>query len=298
MLSHHVYANVATTALGIILCQSVAEIWASSPAQVPSEPAFEVASVRVNRSGSESSSYVVRPNGVTISNYELRFLIARVYGIPLSSWGARMLGGPDGALSMRVDIQAKASGEVTEEEITRMMQKLLRERLALRVRSEVRDTPVYVLEMVQEGVLGPELRASNTDCATLGARLRSEGKSPADDAIASPLDAKRRPVCWHRRADDISPPPNGAMRIRYAGPLAQLISTTEGAAGRPIVDGTGLTGTFEWQMDFSPMPVPPPQSAAPSIFNAFREQLGLNLRPAVVPLEVMVIEAVELPSPN
>ena len=68
------------------------------------QPTFDVASVRRNVSGLESSSYVVRPNGAVAVNYQLQDLIAKAYGIRLSVLRQRIVGGDEKLMLMRFDI--------------------------------------------------------------------------------------------------------------------------------------------------------------------------------------------------
>jgi uncharacterized protein (TIGR03435 family) len=75
---------------------------------------------------------------------------------------------------------------------------------------------------------------------------------------------------------------------------------------RQVVDRTGLTGTFDFKLSFRPQ-LPPDASAdalspelenLPSIFDAVRDQLGLELTPQKGPVETLVIDHVERPSEN
>lgn len=267
---------------------------AAAPDPQPSNLAFEVASVRLNVSGAQESSFVIRQGPALVTNnYELRWLLARAYGINAPLAPHILIGGAKDVLSARFDIEARGPEDTQEGDVPEMLRNLLVERFGLRIRSETRETPVYVVTILRDGALGPELRSSAHDCAALFAEFQARGQSPSD-GIASPRDAKGRPVCWFRQADD--PSPRGAWRSRYAGPLARLLSGAQGWVDRPIVDETGLSGHFEWQLVFSLPGVP--ASDFPSIYAAFEEQLGLTLEPRQRMLEVLVIDSVELPEPN
>ena len=74
-------------------------------------------------------------------------------------------------------------------------------------------------------------------------------------------------------------------------------------AGRPVIDRTGFEDPFDYDLTWMPEIVPPGLNAAdtgspdaPSLFNAIREQLGLKLESARGPVEVLVIDHVELPT--
>jgi len=66
----------------------------------------------------------------------------------------------------------------------------------------------------------------------------------------------------------------------------------------PVVDRTGLTGEFTFDLEFAPTEAGLGESAAPSVFTAIQEQLGLKLESARVPAEVIVIDRAEKPSEN
>jgi len=80
--------------------------------------------------------------------------------------------------------------------------------------------------------------------------------------------------------------------------------------GRPVIDRTGLTGTFDVDLAFLPdqatgglpnpgpglMPAPPPDAV--TIFTALQEQLGLKLDSDKGPVEVLIVDTVERPSDN
>jgi uncharacterized protein (TIGR03435 family) len=91
-----------------------------------------------------------------------------------------------------------------------------------------------------------------------------------------------------------------SMRAGPAGmvyrktPLSRFASFLSAPAGAPVIDKTGLTGTFSFT--FQPPRASDP--ASPSIFTAVQEQLGLRLEPLKVPADFLVIDHVERPTPN
>ncbi len=80
--------------------------------------------------------------------------------------------------------------------------------------------------------------------------------------------------------------------------------------GRVIIDETGLKGSYDFELNWAPdeshSPSPnagqgsadSPPREGPSIFTAFQEQLGLKLVPNKAPVEVLIIDHVEKPSPD
>jgi uncharacterized protein (TIGR03435 family) len=81
--------------------------------------------------------------------------------------------------------------------------------------------------------------------------------------------------------------------------MTQLVKVLRdfGNPGRPLVDKTGLTGTFDIHLEFSP-DEDAVDAAIPSIFTALQEQLGLRLESSKGPVEVLVIDRVERPGAN
>ena len=86
---------------------------------------------------------------------------------------------------------------------------------------------------------------------------------------------------------------------------ANLSRTYNSVLGRNVIDRTGLTGVFDihlkWALDDLTGPAPSPSSSdptGPSIFTALQDQLGLKLKPAKGPVEVLVIDHISKPSAN
>ena len=74
------------------------------------------------------------------------------------------------------------------------------------------------------------------------------------------------------------------------------MTTVQSRVNRPVIDATELVGNYEWEFSFAGLAAS--DSGAPSIFDAFRQQLGLNLKPETGAVEVLVIESVAMPTPN
>jgi len=144
-----------------------------------------------------------------------------------------------------------------------MMRNLLAERFQLKVHREAKEVPIYAL-VVAKG--GPKLKESPSDASATGfVRATDKGLH---------MEAKR-----------------GTMEK-----LAAQLSTT---AGRPVLDKTGLTGNYEYALDWFPANrIAPPNSDVPSMFTALQEQLGLRLESATGLQEALVIDHAERPSQN
>ena len=79
--------------------------------------------------------------------------------------------------------------------------------------------------------------------------------------------------------------------------VSTFAAMLESTVGRPVVDGTGGQGNYDFDVKFAPLDAA--NSALPSIFTALREQYGLKLQSRMVPVEVLVIDHVDrTPTPN
>lgn len=286
--------NYRSVAAWIVVgCTSVALSAGQEVRSDSSGPTFEVASVRVNSNQTPASYYTVSPGRLVVVNYPVQFVVARAYDIEAPFIKYKLTGGSASILFARVDINATIPAGTTERSVPLMLRQLLAERFNLRIRTESRATSVYELIAERDGQFGPDLNPSEHNCEEVFAKLRADNKRPVD-GVPPPRDAKRRALCWMLSSED--PLPRGGFRIRNAGDLKRLILDTQAFVDRPIVDGTGLKGNFEWQLIFNPDPIG--ATEFPSLFTAFVEQLGLRLRPATLPYEVFVIEALEAPKPQ
>ena len=269
-------------------------------AQVPERlPSFEVASVKENRSGDIRSPMRTEPGGrFTATNALLKFLIAEAFMGPepvhLSS---RILGGPDWINSTRFDINAKASTEFRPSpegppnELLLMLRSLLEDRFKVRTHRETRELPIYELVVARaDGKLGPQLQQSTANC---------DGPPP-------PRQPNQPPPCGAMRGPARVMAGGIPMR-RFAEMLTAImaVGVPANADGRLVVDKTGLSGRFAFDLTWTPekMPtvepppgVPPIDPNGPSLFTALQEQLGLKLESAKGPVEVLVIDSVERPT--
>jgi uncharacterized protein (TIGR03435 family) len=80
----------------------------------------------------------------------------------------------------------------------------------------------------------------------------------------------------------------------YAGPISVLVRRIQDFLDRPLVDQTGLAGSFEWDTTFRVTN----DVDAPTIFDAFEDDLGLKIEPRSGPVIVFVVDSVDLPDPD
>ena len=256
--------------------------------QTPASPAFEVASVKPNRSGPGSIQRAGLQPGdrVTMTNVTLRILIQIAYPGP-----SEIVGGPgwvgSGPSGDRFDVNAKAEAASSREQLQLMLRTLLADRFKLVVHTETRVEPIYALVLAKrDGSLGPNLHPAAADCATLRTAALAAGplKGSGPCGLGGLL---------------------GNMHIRGIG-IDQLALMLQRDAGRRVVNKTGLTGNFDWDLTWTPQEFrqapfdrerfPSIDPDGPSIFTATEEQLGLKLQPEKGEGDVLVIDRVERPT--
>ena len=260
-------------------------------------PAFEVASVKPALPEGLMS---VRPfPGRLTATATLQMLMQHAYAVQ----AFQIEGGPGWINSDRFEIEAKAGGNATRDQMFLMLQSLLEERYQLRLHREMRELPVYTLVAARGGLKLPSPQE--------GACAEPTPDTPPDWAggIMAPPQAGRPPLtrCGAVR---VMLEAGGARTLGGKVPMAEFARTLSMVTGRTVIDRTGFGGLFDLQMTFLPddrtpaMPPPPPDVAAalesrtPSILSALQEQLGLKLESARGPVEVIVVDHAERPSPN
>jgi uncharacterized protein (TIGR03435 family) len=273
--------------LGVSLTLSA--ISTGQAGQKRERPAFDVASVRENRSGGDQGMLLPQGSQLNAQNYRLRLLIQFAYRVQ----PFELVGGPDWIDSARFDVTAKAPFEPKRApvgdppgEMEQMVQTLLAERFKLQVHRETREMPIYALVLARrDGQMGPRLRREADVCAA-SRNATARGEKPPE----IPTRADGRPACGMM---------GGGGRFFAGGvTIARLASALSPQAARVVVDRTGLSGYFEADIEFSPDALTNAASERPSFFTALEEQLGLRLEPARAPVDVLVIDRVERPTEN
>jgi uncharacterized protein (TIGR03435 family) len=191
---------------------------------------------------------------------------------------------PKWAESDRFDIKAKADEDAPQidfrhvdstkmhmrEELRRRMQlrlqALLADRFQLQLHSIMKEFPVYAIEQSKSGAKLSDAKTPD-DLSTSGTHI-TDGNLVANNLT-----------------------------------MQDFTNTLTGQTDRVVIDQTGLTGRYDFTMNW----VPDDHHAGaasgsapvgPSLFTALQEQLGLKLVPQKAPIEVLVVDRVERPSPN
>jgi uncharacterized protein (TIGR03435 family) len=269
-------------------------------AQQLSDPTFEVASLKQSAGGRVFIG-LKSPGTFSADNVSLRGLIMEAYGIR----AFQISGGPAWTGSEKYDVTAKPGVNATQDKgITResttrelaemdlMLRSLLAERFKLKVHRQIKDLPVYDLEVAGGGL-----------------KVRASACTPSDPtAPASPSSPDRPPanICGASRYGT-----NGLNKtLDWTG--TTMADFTRWAlptiTGRTVIDRTGYTGTFDIHLEWTPAEIQDvaaesgdPQKgepSGPSIFTALPEQLGVVLKSGKGPVDALVIDHVEKPSSN
>ena len=233
-------------------------------------PAFEAASVKANHSGDVRMSVDFQPGGrFDARNVPMRILIALAYHVRPDA----VTGGPAWLGSERFDIVAKAAQTTPPDEIRRMLQTLLAERFKLETHADRKVLPAYALRVAKTG---PKLQTSDPGLLT------ARRCSPAEA-----IPGQKHVACQHM-----------SMAL-FADSLQELAMRDVDA---PVVDQTGLEGSFEFQLAWTPgiaNAAVPDAGAGPSLFEALERQLGLKLENAKLPLPVIAVDRLErVPTEN
>ena len=204
---------------------------------------------------------------------------------------------PKWTMTDRFDIQGRAAGNPTKDQMRLMMQSLLADRFRLAVHYETRQVPVFALILDQPGKLGPLLRkhADDSPCP-----MNPVVPSPAP---AAPAQFREFPAACGG-VMPMAPSVPGRFRAGARNiSMALLASSMTGGNGvdRPILDKTGLTGMFDCAIEYTPQIDGswPPDAVAhrdltgPTFIQALQEQLGLRLEPETGPMEFLVVDYVE-----
>jgi uncharacterized protein (TIGR03435 family) len=284
-------------AAGALVALSVAVVSIQQPgaqAPDPKVPAtYEAASVKPNTSGGDGSSIRRQPGGrLTATNMPLRALITFAYQVQ----PFQLVEDPSWIRNEKFDIVAKMEGDPPPvppgqglDPHMRAMQTLLAERFKLVMHRETREMDIYALVLARpDGALGPKLKQTTTDCEKLMAANRG-GPPPTPPGPNAPF------LCGMRGTF-------GQLLVN-AMPMSLFANNLSQRMQRVVVDRTGLSGNWDFELSFAPEPpagplppgveLPPVDPNAPSLVTAIQEQLGLRLQSTKGPVEVLVVDRIE-----
>jgi uncharacterized protein (TIGR03435 family) len=222
---------------------------------------FEVATIRPSTS---VFTYAVvpprNPGRYALTNASLLDLIRAAYSVRELA----VAGGPDWLRRERFDVIATAPASQPSQHRL-MLQTLLAERFALRVHQDTRQVPVYELVKARsDGRLGPKLKVTTGDCSQVKCYLDSGAAALRGTSVAWP----------------------------------EILANGFADLDRPLIDKSGLSGSFDIDFSWAPFDTSDNRPEQAIKFTAVQEQLGLKLQPAVGPVELLVIDSAERPTPN
>lgn len=254
--------------------------------------AFEAASIKRDNSGTTNHTVQMPgPGRIHTVNASARSLIEFAYSLR----DIQLTGGPAWTSSQGYVLDAKADeatatqlqklpGPQQRQQMQLMMRSLLTARFKLALSHQTKELPIYAL-IVAKG----------------GPKLKPTAYKPPDSSWKDALFPPSPPhVLIHPGVIDV-----------YAEPiesLAGLLGLIPDLSDRIIEDQTGIKGSYNFVLHFSPQNAPPrpagspasgpPEDSAPSIFTALEEQLGLRLESTKGPVDTYVIDHIEEPTPN
>lgn len=271
-------------------------------------PSFEVATIKP-AAHADRSGIRWTPDGERYDNVQLSQIIRGAFD---AHCDAQLAGGPQALLNQNFDVLTKMdpddvarsktlSRKDRDRHMALMMQALLRDRFHLKMHVEMREMPVYAL-VVAKG--GPKLQPAAS--ATPAPPPDPDAASPSPD-MPSKMPHRLPPGAMMERMNGTS----SEMAVG-GGTMEQLASMLTGqqeAGGCLVVDKTGLTGKYDWYLKWASAQQEmeahssqdngsAPDSDAPGLITALHDQLGLKLEPSKEPVQVVVIDHLDPPTPN
>jgi len=230
-------------------------------------PAYEVVSIRPCKSD-DGMSMRITANRLSAKCVTLWGLVYNAFSVRPSD---PIPGLPGWASETPFDVEAKMNDEMLAvlqklprqeqgEQRHLMLQSLLADRFKLKVHRETKERPIYALVVAKGGF-----------------KLK---ESPASE-VNNPMSG------WNP----------GRIEVR-GGSIGNLAFGLSDVLGRVVVDKTGITGKFHITLEWAPDELQGTPDAGPSVFTAIQEQLGLKLESTKGPVEILVVDHVEMPSEN
>ena len=245
------------------------------PMDANANPSFEVATIKPSAPDQRGKGFGFQGDRFRTRNTNLNDLIAFAYGLHAK----QIVDAPPWFGTDLYDIEAKpdVEGRPNQKQMQTMLQKLLADRLKLTFHHDTRELAVYVIR-VSSG--GPKMTKTTS--------------------------AENDPSAFFFRA-------LGDLTVRNQSMKDFATWMQSGVMDKPVVDETELKDRYDFQLKWTPddsqfaqfrgtgAVVPPPSDdpkAAPNLYTAMQEQLGLRMGPAKFPDDVIVIDHVEKPSEN
>ncbi len=226
-------------------------------------PQFEVATIKLTDPANQSTGFQTRGHRIFIENETVLSMLSFAFALHPS----QIIAAPAWFNHDRFDIDGVPDqpGVPNLKQQQQMLQKLLADRFQLKFHRDRRELAVYAITVVKSG---PRLTKSAGD---------PNGLSDENG--------------FGKGSQQVMKFTNSSM--------ADLVLNLQYILEKPVVDTTSLPGRFDFTLTWTPDSAPTAEAnAAPGLFTAFQEQLGLKLQPTRLPTDVLVIEHAEKPSEN
>lgn len=307
----------ALATLTLVLAASGAALLAQAPPAAPAAQSFEVASIKPsnpNPTGPLGATPMILPalGRLTAQNVTFRMLVMTAF----NRQPFEIVNGPPWQNQNKFDITAKAEdGSASLDQMRVMLRGLLEDRFKMRAHTETREVPIYSLVLARgDGRLGPKMKASTDSCPDFKEQqqkmleaIAKGGMSAIQAMMAKP--GENRPCTMTQ----IPPSPdNPGLGFKGTGQSLELLTLLlTQLSGRPVVNKTGLTGQYDFELTISlqtlqaiyqdlgvTLPLPPNLPEGPALMTTIQEDLGLKLDSQRGPSEVLVVDSAELPTPD
>jgi uncharacterized protein (TIGR03435 family) len=253
--------------IGVLSVSASGQIPSSgSAASSAATPRFQVATIKPS-SPEETRTTQIQGIRFATTSTSVVDLLKYAYGLQEQEivGGAKWLGTEKFDVVGDPETQTRPSSDVYKQ----MVQNLLADRFQLTAHHESRDLSVYEIVIAKSG---PKLQ-KNTGAPN---GIPTVGYSPGQLVSSN------------------------ATLADFAAFLQRFV------ADRPVVDGTGITGKYDWSLRWTPDELKTDgnhqrdenNNSLPGLFTAIQEQLGLKLQEEKRPVEVFVVDHVEMPTEN
>jgi uncharacterized protein (TIGR03435 family) len=277
---------------------------------------FEVATVKPsdpNPTGPLGATPIILPalGRMTGQNVTLRMLVMTAY----DKQPFQIVGGPSWQNSNKYDINAKAEdASAGLAQMRGMLQGLLAERFKLKAHNETREVPIYELTVARGGRFGPKLKASTDTCPDFKEQQQKMLEAVAKGGLNALQSLMGKPGENTPCSITQLPPTadNPVLGFKATGQsMDLLVLLLTQLSGRPVVNKTGLTGPYDFELTISlqtlaaiyqdlgvAMQLPPGLPEGPALMTMLQEDLGLKLESQRGPGEVLVIDSADFPTPD
>jgi bla regulator protein BlaR1 len=271
-------------------------------------PKYEVATIKSTAETEDKRMMMLTPDGTSMHGVDVQMLLQQGFGVERD----RILGAPAWVNSNRYDIEAKVAPEdapkidkLKLEQRREMLLPFLEERFNLKYHHETRELPMYALVMAKGGPRLTEAKPGTPTPAPDGPTPAPGTPGPDAKLDGPPKDRVGNMGMMRMSPGDIE---------AHGGTTAFLAHALSALVGRSIVDKTGLTGNYDFTLNWIPDNMSPTMAGGPdsgqlkgdasenaggpTLFTALEEQLGLKLEATKGMVDVIVIDHIDLPSEN